>query len=89
MSQEEYQKVMFEINSWVQAEYSGEISFEVQTRKVSDLFRNNFLTPQQVILQVGARTQDVQVRAHDRLIEEAQKNYQRKRDTYLENVKKL
>ena len=89
MSQEEYQKVMFEINSWVQAEYSGEISFEVQTRKVSDLFRNNFLTPQQVILQVGARTQDVQVRAHDRLIEEAQKNYQRKRDTYLENVKKF
>ena len=89
MTQEEYQKVMFEINAWVQAEYSGEISYEVQTRKVSDLWRHRFLTAQQVADQVGPRAADVQVRAHERVIEEAHKIYQRKRDTYLENVKKF
>jgi hypothetical protein len=89
MSQEDYHKVMFKLYTWVQAEYAGEISIEVITRKASELSRNNFLTTAQVTAQVGTRTSDVAPRSYERLVEDAQKIYHKKRETYIESVKKF
>jgi hypothetical protein len=89
MNLEEYQKLMKKVYIWIQAEYSGEISMEVRSRKSSDLSLNRALTPAQLILQVGVRGTDHTVRSYERLAEDAQKAYARKRETYQENVKKF
>jgi hypothetical protein len=89
MNLEDYQKLMSKVYTWTQADYSGEISLEIQTRKASELSQNRFLTPAQLTLQIGPRGPDVTVRTYERLVEDAQKIYHRKRENYIENVKKF
>ena len=89
MSTDEYNRILFKLVQWSQAEFPGEIAIEVKTRVASEIGINKFMNNQMVTVHLGEKPPEMTQAEFNKMIVEAQKNYLKKRDEYLKDVKRF